>query len=98
MPRFNVPATDAIETRRFRLLSRHQEQAPYTNKVLRQLLDGLLGTGNYEFKRNTAEKWITVKLELTVKGQFETVEFTLERITPQNMVLQWNYVTTKIRC
>lgn len=87
MLKLNVPATDTIETRRFRLLSRYQEQAPYTHKVLKQLLDSLLGEGKYYYERNIAEKWITVKLELTVKGQFEAVELMLERITPQNMIL-----------
>lgn len=87
MLKLNVPATDTIETRRFRLLSRYQEQAPYTNKVLKQLLDSLLGEGKYYYERNVTEKWLTVKLELTVKGQFEAVELMLERITPQNMIL-----------
>ena len=87
MLKLNVPATDTIETRRFRLLSRYQEQAPYTNKVLKRLLDSLLGEGKYYYERNVAEKWLTVKLELTVKGQFEAVELMLERITPQNMIL-----------
>lgn len=87
MLKLNVPATDTIETRRFRLLSRYQEQAPYTNKVLKQLLDSLLGEGKYYYERNVAEKWLTVKLELTVKGQFEAVDLMLERITPQNMIL-----------
>lgn len=87
MLKLNVPATDTIETRRFRLLSRYQEQAPYTNTVLKQLLDSLLGEGKYYYERNVAEKWLTVKLELTVKGQFEAVELMLERITPQNMIL-----------
>lgn len=82
-----VPATDTTETRRFRLLTRYQEQAPYTNKVLKQLLDSLLGEGKYFYERNVAEKWVKVKLELTVKGQFEVVELMLERITPQNMML-----------
>lgn len=85
--KLNVPATDTIETRRFRLLSRYQEQAPYTNKVLKQLLDSLLGEGKYYYERNVAEKWLTVKLELTVKGQFAAVELMLERITPQNLIL-----------
>ncbi|WP_339212905.1 putative phage tail protein [Solibacillus sp. FSL W8-0372] len=87
MLKLNVPATDTIETRRFRLLSRYQEQAPYTNKVLKQLLDSLLGEGKYYYERNVAEKWLKVKLELTVKGQFEAVELMLERIIPQNMIL-----------
>lgn len=51
MLKLSVPATDSIETRRFRILARYQEQAPYTNRVLKQLLDSLLGEGKYELKR-----------------------------------------------
>ncbi|MEH7522023.1 putative phage tail protein [Bacillus sp. JJ1503] len=87
MLKIKVPATDSIETRRFRLLTRYQEQAPYTNRVLKQLLDSLLGEGQYELKRDVAAKTINVKIELTVKGQFDAVVVMLERITPQNMIL-----------
>ncbi|NLY80446.1 MAG: DUF2313 domain-containing protein [Lysinibacillus sp.] len=87
MLKLKVPATDTIETRRFRILSRYQEQAPYTYTVLKQILDSLLGEEHYEMTRNVAEKWLKVKLELTVRGQFEAVELLLERITPQNMIL-----------
>lgn len=87
MLKIKAPATDSIETRRFRILTRYQEQVPYSYKVLIQLLDSLLGENRYEVKRNVAEKWLDVKLELTVKGQFETVQLLLERITPQNMLL-----------
>lgn len=80
-------ATENIETRRFRVMARYQEQAPYTYKVLKQLLDSLLGEGRYVLDRNVAEKWVRVKLELTLKRQFEVVELLLERVTPQNMIL-----------
>lgn len=82
-----VPATDDAETRRFRLLTCFNEQPPYTNKVIKRLLDSLLGEGHYEYNRDTANKKITVKLELTVKWQFDAVFFMLERITPQNMII-----------
>ncbi|MEH7392387.1 putative phage tail protein [Bacillus sp. JJ1474] len=87
MLKLNVPATDTLETRRFRILTRYQEQAPYTNQVLKQLLDSLLGAGQYELKRDVAAKTLSVKIELSVKGQFDAVVVMLERITPQNMVL-----------
>ncbi|WP_431030135.1 putative phage tail protein [Lysinibacillus sp. LZ02] len=99
--KINVPGTDSIETRRFRLLTRYQEQAPYTNKVLKQLLDSLLGEGKYTYERNVADKWIKVRLELSVKGQFEAVELMLERITPQTMILEvtlrYNQHSTLVR-
>lgn len=82
-----VPGTDSDETRRFRVLTRYNEQAPYTYKVVRMLLDSLLGEGRYDFIRDTSNKTITVKLELTVKGQFDAVVAMLERVTPQNIVL-----------
>ena len=87
MLKLNVPATDTLETRRFRILTRYQEQAPYTWPVLKNMLDSLLGEGNYTMTRNIAEKWLDVKVKLTVKGQFDTVQILLERITPQNMLL-----------
>ncbi|WP_400194603.1 putative phage tail protein [Lysinibacillus telephonicus] len=87
MLKMNVPATDTLETRRFRLLTRFQEQAPYTKTVLKQLLDTLLGEDHYTLNRDTANKTLSVKIELTVKGQFDAVFLLLERITPQNMIL-----------
>lgn len=87
MLKLKVPETDTIETRIFRILTRYQEQAPYSYKVLIQLLDSLLGEGQYELKRDVAAKILSVKIELTVKGMFDAVVVMLERITPQNMVL-----------
>lgn len=87
MLRLVAGESETIETRRFRILTRYQEQAPYSYKVLKQLLDSLLGEGKYTLERNVAEKWLKVKMELTVKRQFEAVGVMLERITPQNMIL-----------
>lgn len=87
MLEMKVPGTDDVETRRFRLLTRFNEQPPYTNKITKKLLDTLLGEGHYDYIRDAANKTLTVKLELTVKGQFDAVVALLERVTPQNMVL-----------
>lgn len=88
MLKLSVPATDTIETRRFRLLTKYQEQNPLTYKVLINLLNSLLGEGKYVLIRDVANKTLTVKIELTVKGQFYAVVDMLERIVPQNMVLK----------
>lgn len=79
--------SETLETRRFRILSRYQEQAPYSYPVLKQLLDSLLGEGKYELTRSTSEKWVRVKMGLTVAREFDIVEVLLERVTPQNMLL-----------
>ncbi|MGN4125961.1 putative phage tail protein [Lysinibacillus sphaericus] len=83
----SVATPKCIETRKFRILTRYQEQAPYSYRVLKQLLDSLLGEGQYELKRDVAAKTLSVKIELTVKGMFDAVVVMLERITPQNMAL-----------
>ena len=80
-------ATESLETRRFRLLTRFNEQIPYTRPVLRNLLNTLLGENGYELTINTADKTLKIKIELTVKGMFEAVEQMIERITPQNLVI-----------
>lgn len=99
MLKLTAGSTETIETRRFRILAKFQEQAPYSWKVLNQLLDSLLGEGKYQLTRSTSDKWVKIKLELTVKREFEVVELLLERVTPQNMILtveirynQWSTV------
>lgn len=104
-----IPGEDR-ETRIFKLLARYQEQAPYTWEALLNLLNGLLGEGNYLASRNVGTKILEVKLELTQSGQYNAVVDLLERIVPQNMVinislryntwnqvkaLTWNQVKTK---
>lgn len=78
---------DSLETRRFRILTRYQEQAPYTEEVLIRLLNSLLGDGSYELTINKAGKTLDVKLELTIRGMFDAAKDLLERIVPQNMEL-----------
>lgn len=88
--KLKVPETDTLETRRLRILARLQEQAPYTWKVLQNILDSLLGKGSYTLERNVATKTLTVKLELTIKRQFDILVETLERIVPMDMILEIN--------
>lgn len=88
-------ANDSLDTRRFILKSRYQEQAPYTNRVLIRLLNSLLGEGRYMYQRDAVNKRITIGLELTVASQYNAVVSLLERIVPVNMelVIQLRYNT-----
>lgn len=99
MLKLKVSDTDTLETRIFKVLARYQEQAPYTWRVLENILDSLLGKGRYVMERDISNKVLTVKIELTVVRQFDAVAELLERITPQNMIInielrynQWNKV------
>lgn len=79
--------TDTLETRKFRLLTRYNEQAPYTRRVLRNLMNSLCGEDGYTLSIDVAQKVISVRVELTVRGMFDAVVDMLERITPVNMVM-----------
>lgn len=81
-----VPGEDR-DTKVFKLLARYQEQAPYTRRSLKKLLDSLLGEGRYILDIDAANKTLKVRIELTVSGQYDAVIDLLERITPQNMVI-----------
>lgn len=85
MLKLNYSDADTLETRRFRILSRFQEQAPYTWRVLNKILTSLLGTGGYRVERNVADKVLNLKIDLTVSSQFDILVETLERIVPANM-------------
>ena len=78
-------ATDTIDDRRFRLLSRYNENMPYTRRSLANLLASLCGEDGYKLEITTAEFSVSVKVALTAKKQEDSVRETLERILPYNM-------------
>ncbi|MDE6111214.1 MAG: YmfQ family protein [Eubacterium sp.] len=78
-------ATDTLEDRRFRLLSRYNENTPYTRKSLANMLATLCGEDGYRLTILTSEFTVKVRVALTVKEQAESVSELLERILPYNM-------------
>ncbi|MDE6125021.1 MAG: YmfQ family protein [Eubacterium sp.] len=79
-------ATDTLEDRRFRLLSRYNENIPYTRKSLANMLETLCGENGYELTILTSEFTVKVKIALAVKKQSDGVKELLERILPYNML------------
>lgn len=77
--------TDTVEYRRDRIISRLNEELPYTLKQLRKMLDALCGKENYTL--NLYEYTLTVKVAVVAKRRFLDVVSLLERITPQNIFL-----------
>lgn len=80
-------SADTIETRRFRILAKYNDQAPYTRITLKRILDSLLGEGEYELTVSPSEKFVKIRIALTLSSMVKAVTDLLERITPQNMVL-----------
>lgn len=79
------PATDTLEDRKLRLLSRYNENIPYTRKSLDAVLESLCGAGGYELRIKTSAFTVDVKVALPVKKQEVIIGETLERILPYNM-------------
>lgn len=79
-------ATDTLEDRRFRLLSRYAESLPYTRRSLDTLLESLCGKNGYMLSIQTSEFTVNVKVALTAKKQENSIRELLERVLPYNMV------------
>lgn len=93
---------DTIEERRFRIMARFYENAPYTLKSLEKNLAVLCGEDGFTINRELAEFYIKIRLALTSKKNMKIVERLLERILPANMIYevelmynQWNMVSDK---
>lgn len=85
MLKITPPATDTLEDRRFRLLSRYSENIPYTRKSLSVLLASLCGEDGFSLAFSTSDFAVAVKVALTAKKQTDMVRETLDRILPYNM-------------
>ncbi len=79
-------ATDTIEDRRFRLLTRYNENTPYTRRSLERMLTSLCGESGYELTIITSKFTVIVKVALIAKKQVDSIIDLLERILPYNMV------------
>lgn len=79
--------TDSIEDRRFRVLTRMNEELPYTLPQLRNILDTLCGSENYSAELISNGYTLIVKIALAVKSNYTDVEALLGRIVPVNMVI-----------
>lgn len=79
--------TDTLEDRRFRILTRINEELPYTLPQLRNILETLCGKDNYSADVEEGTYQLLVKIGLAAKNNFTDVEALLNRVVPQNMVV-----------
>lgn len=80
-------AGDTLEDRRFRIWAHLNATLPYTMTRLRQMLDELLGADGYTLRLENDAYTLVVRIELSVKSQFDTVGAMLRRVVPANMVI-----------
>lgn len=80
-------STDSLSDRKFRVLTRLNEQLPYTMRTLNQQLESLCGKDGYSIELNNNEYTLEVKVNLIAKNNFDDVEALLHRIVPANMII-----------
>ena len=79
--------TDTLEDRRFRILTRINEELPYTIPQLRNILETLCGPDNYSAEVPEGTYNLVVKVGVAAKKNFSDVEALLDRVVPQNMIV-----------
>lgn len=79
--------SDTLEDRRFRILTRLNEELPYTLPQLRNILETLCGSGNYSAEIVEGTYILIVKVGLEAKNNFRDVEALLNRVVPENLVI-----------
>ncbi len=80
-------ATDTLDDRRFRVLTRLNEKLPYTLPQLQKILQILCGEGNFSAEMEAETYELIVKIGLAAKQNFRDVEALLERVSPENLII-----------
>lgn len=79
------PVTDTIQFRRERIINRLSTAPPYTLKHLRNVLDQLLGVGNYEIDLIYNDYQFNITTYIGVYGKLDEMLRTLFAILPVNL-------------
>ena len=77
--------TDTLDERKFRILSKLNQELPYTLRKLEQVLTTLCGEDGYSVELNASEYHIKVKLALGNENNYSEVENVLKKMIPANM-------------
>lgn len=80
-------ANQSLDDRKFAILTKNNEQTPFTFASLKQKLGLLCGEDGYCVTRDVKNKILTVRVALTSKNNYGDVEALLERVVPANMVI-----------
>ena len=93
---------ESLDDRRFRLIARYNEQAPFTFPSIEDQIERLCGKVGYVFEYGPEPFHLKVKVALIAKNQFGEVGLTLRKTVPANVVVnlsllynQWLTLTTK---
>lgn len=77
--------TDTLTERKFRILSRLNQELPYTMMKIKEALTALCGVGNFSIDLQAANYHIEVKLALSNKNNYQEVVDLLTKMIPANL-------------
>ena len=80
-------ATSTLEERKFNILTRLNEQLPYTLDTLKNSLSMLCGADGYDLNLDSDNYELSVKLALTNNNNYESVIYLLNKVVPVNIVI-----------
>ena len=80
-------ATYSLDDRKFTILTRINEQLPYTMTSLKQRLDVLCGEDGYSVELDADKFTLKVRVDLTAKNNYNDVLVMLEKVIPANMII-----------
>ena len=87
MLKISPKSTDTLDDRKFRLLTRENEQLPFTMRGLERQLATLCGDDGYNVELQGDIFNLIVKIALTAKSMFNDVVDLLDRIIPANLTI-----------
>lgn len=79
--------TETPEERKLGIIAAYNKQLPYTMTVLKKNLDTFCGKNGYSIDIDYTNKVLTVKINLTAKSMFDTVEAYLEEVVPVDLII-----------
>ena len=80
-------ATHSLEDRKFTILTRVNDQLPYTMTSLKKRLENLCGKNEYSVELDAQNFTLKVRVALTARNNYKDVEDMLEKIVPANMII-----------
>lgn len=80
-------ATETLDARKFTILTRLNEQLPFTITTLEQQLAGLCGKDGYFLTLTNETYTLDVQVALVAKSNLVDVDTMLHRVVPANMII-----------
>lgn len=78
-------ASESLEDRRFAVIAKLNEKLPYTWVRLHEIMDALVGEGNYDIDLKGYKIWVTVDTDYS--NRMQSVKDMLLRVLPMNLLL-----------